>query len=83
ILKIRATVEGINIDEESLLALGEIGVKTTLRYAVQLLSPASLLAKVSGRTSVKKQDVEEICGLFRDAKSSAKLLLAQSDKYLK
>ncbi|KAF8782917.1 RuvB-like 1 like protein [Argiope bruennichi] len=31
ILKIRATVEGINIDEESLLALGEIGVKTTLR----------------------------------------------------
>ncbi|GFT54656.1 ruvB-like 1 [Trichonephila clavipes] len=83
ILKIRATVEGLTIDEESLLSLGEIGMKTTLRYAVQLLSPASLLAKLNGRTSIKKQDIEEISGLFCDAKSSAKLLLEQGDKYLK
>ncbi|GBM30319.1 RuvB-like 1 [Araneus ventricosus] len=83
ILKICATVEGININEESFLALGEIGVKTTLRYAVPLLRPRSLLAKVSGRTSIIKQDIEEICGLYREAKFSAKLLLEQSDKYFK
>ncbi|XP_042907345.1 ruvB-like 1 [Parasteatoda tepidariorum] len=83
ILKIRANVEGITIDEESLCTLGEIGLKTTLRYAVQLLTPASLLAKVNGRTSVKKQDITEIGSLFKDAKSSAKLLIEHSDKYLK
>ena len=31
ILKIRANVEGITIDDESLIELGEIGMKTTLR----------------------------------------------------
>lgn len=31
ILKIRANVEGITVDDESLIELGEIGMKTTLR----------------------------------------------------
>lgn len=33
IIKIRAQTEGINISEEALNHLGEIGTKTTLRYA--------------------------------------------------
>ncbi|KAM7307747.1 ruvB-like 1 [Ixodes scapularis] len=48
ILRIRAQTEGIEVDEESLQELGEIGTRTTLRYAAQLLSPSSLLAKVNG-----------------------------------
>lgn len=83
ILKIRAQTEGIEIDEDSLQALGEIGTKTTLRYAVQLLSPANILSKVNGRTSIKKEDIKEISEVFHDAKSSAKLLAEQDDKYMK
>merc|ERR1711893_235437 len=37
ILKIRAQTEGIGVSDESLEKLSEIGVKSTLRYAVQLL----------------------------------------------
>uniref|UniRef100_A0A8C5XVR4 RuvB-like helicase n=1 Tax=Microcebus murinus TaxID=30608 RepID=A0A8C5XVR4_MICMU len=48
IIKIRAQTEGINISEEALNHLGEIGTKTTLRYSVQLLTPAHLLAKING-----------------------------------
>ena len=48
ILKIRAQTEGLIVDEDSLQLLGEIGVKTTLRYAVQLLTPAHLLSKING-----------------------------------
>lgn len=33
VLRIRAQTEGIQISEESLMQLGEAGVKTTLRYA--------------------------------------------------
>lgn len=33
ILRIRAQIEGIQVDEESLNSLGEIGTKTTLRYS--------------------------------------------------
>lgn len=53
------------------------------RYAVQLMSPASLVAKVKNRACIKKQDIDEVKTLFRDAKSSAKILAECSDKYLK
>ncbi|XP_070559075.1 ruvB-like 1 [Ptychodera flava] len=83
IIHIRAQTEGIQADQESLQLLGEIGTRTTLRYAVQLLTPASLLARINGRDSVCKEDVEEISELFFDAKSSAKILAEQEDKFMK
>jgi len=82
VVGIRASIEGLVVEEEALLLLGEIGVNTSLRYVVQLLTPASILAKTSGREAVTKEDIEEIDSLFFDAKSSAKLLAEQADKYI-
>lgn len=83
ILRIRSQTEGIQINDESLNILGDIGVKTTLRYAVQLLTPASILARINGREAIAPEDVQEINELFFDAKSSAKMLAEQEDKYMK
>lgn len=83
IIKIRAQTEGINISEEALTHLAEIGTKTTLRYAVQLLTPASLLGRVQGKENVEREQVEEINELFYDAKSSAKILQDQHHKFMK
>ena len=83
ILTIRSQIEGLKISPESFQLLGEIGVKTTLRYAVQLMTPANLLARINGHEMVSREDVEEIDKLFYDAKSSAKLLAEQEDKYMK
>ncbi len=83
ILKIRATIEGIKVDDASLERLGEIGVKTTLRYAVQLMTPASILSRINGRDAISKDDLDDVNELFFDAKSSAKLLAEQGDKYMK
>uniref|UniRef100_A0A8C8YYT3 RuvB-like helicase n=1 Tax=Prolemur simus TaxID=1328070 RepID=A0A8C8YYT3_PROSS len=83
IIKIRAQTEGINVSEEALNHLGDIGTKTTLRYSVQLLTPANLLAKINGKDGIEKEHVEEISELFYDAKSSAKILANQQDKYMK
>ncbi len=83
ILKIRAQIEGIKLDDESFNALGGIGVKSTLRYAVQLMTPGSLLARINGRETINKEDISEINELFYDAKSSAKLLAEQGEKYMK
>jgi len=52
------------------------------RYAVQLLTPASLLAKINGKEGIDKEEIEEINELFFDAKSSAKILAEQKDKYM-
>ncbi|KAL3853075.1 hypothetical protein ACJMK2_016654 [Sinanodonta woodiana] len=83
ILKIRAQTEGIQIDDESLQVLGQEGVKTTLRYAVQLLTPGNLLARINGKESIGREEIEEISKLFFDAKTSAKILAEQEDKYMK
>ena len=53
------------------------------RYAVQLLTPASLLCKINGKDSITREEIEEINELFYDAKSSAKILAEQEDKYMK
>merc|ERR1712050_107202 len=82
VVNIRAQTENLSVDEEALVLLGEIGANTSLRYVVQLLTPASILAKTSGRDSVTRDDIEEIDSLFFDAKSSAKLLAEQADKYI-
>lgn len=83
IIKIRSLVEGIQLDDQSLTELGSIGCSTTLRYAVQLLTPASILAKINGLEAVSINEVNEINELFYDAKASAKLLAEQEDKYMK
>jgi len=45
ILAVRAQVEALQVDEDSLGYLGEIGEGTSLRHAVQLLTPSAILAK--------------------------------------
>lgn len=56
---------------------------SSCRYAVQLLTPASLLARVQGKEVVEKESIEEINELFYDAKSSAKILQDQHTKFMK
>lgn len=82
IIAIRAQVEGIGIDEESLAQLGEIGTTTSLRHAVQLLTPAAVLARTNGRDDISAGDLDEVAALFHDAKASARLLAEQADKYV-
>ena len=82
ILAIRASTEGIQLSEKALAKLGNIGAKTSLRYVVQLLTPANILATTQGRTEITEEDLDEIDGLFFDAKASAKLLTEQADQYI-
>jgi len=82
VVHIRAQTESLKIEEQALVLLGEIGANTSLRYVVQLLTPAAILGKTSGRDSISREDIEEIDSLFFDAKSSAKLLAEHADKYI-
>ncbi|KAJ6640204.1 RuvB-like helicase 1, partial [Pseudolycoriella hygida] len=82
IIKLRAQTEGLQLEEAAISALSEIGSETTLRYAVQLLTPAFQTSKVNGRTQITKEDVNDINGLFLDAKRSAKHLSAKDNKYM-
>ena len=83
ILSIRAQTEDINISDDALAALSQLGTQTTLRYSVQLLTPANLLGRINGRSEIQKTDIEEITQLFLDAKQSAKILAEKKDKFMK
>lgn len=83
ILKIRASTEGLQIEDDALTALSEIGQSTTLRYAVQLLTPAAQASKVNARTTITKEDITEVNDLFLDVKRSAKFLSEKDNKYMR
>ncbi len=70
------------IDEAALNSLAERGSKTTLRYAVQLLTPAAIAAKISGRSVITQEDIDSIGDLFLDAKSSAAILKDKDKMYM-
>ena len=66
------------MEEDALAHLATLGSKTSLRYVVQLISPANILAETQGKSKISKEEIEEINGLFYDAKSSAQILQEQA-----
>jgi len=82
IIKLRAATEGLTVDETAIQVLGQIGTSATLRYAVQLLTPAAVQAKICGRSNIVKDDIRDMTELFMDAKSSATMLRENSAKYM-
>lgn len=82
IVAIRAATEILELTDEALASLGAIGHRTSLRYAIQLLTPAKILATTAGRDTIEAVDIEEIDHLFMDAKASSKLLAENAEKYL-
>lgn len=70
----RATLEDLTVSQEALDKLAAHGVSTSLRYALQLLAPAGVLAKTAGRNEVSIEDIDECELLFLDSRRSLKVL---------
>lgn len=83
IIQIRAKVEGVALKDDAVVAaLVNVAARTSLRYATQLLTPASILSAVKGQDDLTADDVKEADGLFYDAKASARLLIESPTKYI-
>ncbi|KAG0170018.1 RuvB-like protein 1 [Apophysomyces sp. BC1034] len=82
IVKIRARTESLNVDDTAVDHIAQCGVNTSLRYAVQLLTPASILSEINGHEKIMLEDVQEVDDLFYDAKKSAKHLTEQESQFI-
>jgi len=82
IMHIRASVEGLSVDASAIAALAEIGGRTSLRYVGQLLTPARVLAVTNGKDEISKDEIDEICAMFIDAKQSSVILTENADKFI-
>ncbi|KAF4615978.1 hypothetical protein D9613_011271 [Agrocybe pediades] len=71
VVQMRANVEGLKLSPEVVEKLAEKGESSSLRYALQLLTPASILASLAGRKQIEIEDISEMSELFLDAKTSA------------
>ncbi|MEM2300412.1 MAG: RuvB-like domain-containing protein [Candidatus Hadarchaeales archaeon] len=83
ILKIRAKTEKINLSQEALEYLAQIGEANSLRYAIQLLAPASEVAIAEGAKIVEKKHVEHVRELFVDVSRSVQYLREHEERMLK
>lgn len=82
ILKLRAEVEEVELDDECLDHLAALGSRTTMRYAIQLLNPAKQISQISGG-KITKEIITEASQLFFDVKQSANILNEGGDKFMK
>ncbi|HDD39784.1 MAG TPA: RuvB-like helicase [Nitrososphaeria archaeon] len=82
ILKIRAREEKVEVEEDALERLADIGIKSSLRYAVQLLSLASQNAKRMGHEKVTIEDVKHVESLFMDVKEASEYLRKYEERLL-
>ncbi|MEZ0393551.1 MAG: RuvB-like helicase [Desulfurococcaceae archaeon] len=83
IIRIKASEEDIELSKEALEELVRIGSETSLRYAVQLLEPARIIAEEGGRNEVTPDDVKKARELFVDVSASVKYLREYESKFLK
>ena len=70
IIRIRADEEDVALSDDALEALTKIGKERSLRYAVQLLQPAKMVAERRGSSRVEARDVDEVSRLFADLRTS-------------
>lgn len=82
ILEIRAEAEKVKIVEEALDYLTEVGTRTSLRYAIQLIAPAYEVAKEENSESIKKKHIKRVERLFADVKRSVEYLKKFEEQFL-
>ena len=54
------------MSDDALAVLSRIGMETSLRYAIQLITTASLVARKRKGTEVSIDDVKRVYSLFLD-----------------
>ena len=82
VLKIRCEEEDVEMTEDALDLLTTIGAETSLRYAIQLITTASLVAQKRKAAEVDIQDIRRVYSLFIDLKRSSQFLKEYQDEYM-
>merc|ERR1711981_425401 len=74
ILQIRCEEEDVEMTDDVLSLLTRIGLDTTLRYAIHMITAAHLVCNKRQGTEVGIEDIKKVYTLFMDLKRSVKML---------
>ncbi len=82
ILEIRCEEEDVEMASEALDLLTKIGMETSLRYAIQMITVSSLCCVKRKGTEVGIEDIKRVYSLFVDVKRSTQFLLEYQKDFM-
>jgi len=82
ILKIRCEEEDVEMSDDALTVLTRIGMETSLRYAIQLITAANLVCRKRKGTEVGIDDVKRVYSLFLDESRSSQFLKEYQQEFM-
>mmetsp|Transcript_43114 Transcript_43114/g.99313 ORF Transcript_43114/g.99313 Transcript_43114/m.99313 type:complete len:469 (+) Transcript_43114:69-1475(+) len=82
IIDIRAEEEDVEMTEEAKELLTKIGVESTLRYAIHLITVANLVAIKRKSQEVEVPDIRKVYSLFVDVKRSTQFLMEYQAEFM-
>ncbi|MCU7788436.1 hypothetical protein ODS41_10995 [Pyrobaculum sp. 3827-6] len=83
IITIKAREQNVPLGRDALELLTAIGAEHSLRYALQLLTPAYIIAKERGRSTVTREEVEYVKRHFVSVKESVEYVKSLEEKFLR
>ncbi|CAL5193437.1 unnamed protein product [Lathyrus oleraceus] len=82
ILDIRCQEEDVDMSEGAKHLLTKIGVETSLRYAIHLITAAALACQKRKGKTVEMDDINRVYNLFLDVKRSTQYLMEYQSQYM-
>ncbi|KAG8079984.1 hypothetical protein GUJ93_ZPchr0007g3060 [Zizania palustris] len=82
ILDIRCDEEDVEMSVDAKVLLTKIGVETSLRYAIHLITSAALACQKRKGKVVEMEDISRVYQLFLDVKRSTQYLMEYQSQYM-
>eukprot|EP00997_Jenningsia_sp_PLL12_P005840 NODE_2374_length_934_cov_84.929944_g1953_i0.p1 GENE.NODE_2374_length_934_cov_84.929944_g1953_i0~~NODE_2374_length_934_cov_84.929944_g1953_i0.p1 ORF type:complete len:285 (-),score=111.47 NODE_2374_length_934_cov_84.929944_g1953_i0:78-911(-) len=82
IVKIRCEEEDIDMEEDAVAMLATLAGKTSLRYVLQLITTAHLVAQKRKASVVEMDDVKRVYHLFQDLSRSTEFLEQHEEMFM-
>merc|ERR1712170_304760 len=82
ILRIRCEEEDVEITDEARDLLTKIGKETSLRYAIHMITTASLVCRRRKGTEVNVEDIKRVYSLFLDESRSTQFLREYQQEFM-
>ncbi|KAJ3187680.1 RuvB-like 2 [Gaertneriomyces sp. JEL0708] len=82
ILSIRCEEEDVEMTDDAKDVLTKIGVETSLRYSIHLITAAALVSRKRKASEVDVEDIKRVYSLFLDEKRSVQYLKEFQDQFM-
>ena len=78
----RVEEEDVDIDENALDLLSDIGEETSLRYSTRLVGPCQQAVKKEDKEKIEEEDIKKVRKLYSDINESSQYLKDQEKEFL-